>query len=221
MLSRDDKWTHRNKEMRFILAFSLLYILISCANSQDVTYKLVGGSCEGCEAIFEYGDKKLLAVDSLPGFITAETKIKVTGTIFLSDGKTPAKDVILYVYHTNAKGIYPTKGDEEGWAKRHGYIRGWVKTNADGKYSFYSLKPGAYPSRSTPAHIHPTILEPNGKYYWLGSYHFEGDPLLTDEEINPEFPRGGSSGLLILHKKGDLWQGTRDFVLGKNIPDYK
>ncbi|MBL4656517.1 MAG: intradiol ring-cleavage dioxygenase, partial [Flavobacteriales bacterium] len=69
--------------------------------------------------------------------------------------------------------------------------------------------------------IHPTILEPSGKYYWLGSYHFEGDSLLTDNEINPDSPRGGSSGLLTLTKEEDIWVGTRDIILGKNVPDYE
>ena len=160
-------------------------------------------------------------MDTLPDFNDQGLKIKVSGTIYQSDGTTPAKDVILYIYHTDQNGIYATKGRETGWAKLHGYIRGWVKTDRDGKYSFYTLRPGVYPNRTSPAHIHPTILEPSGKYYWLGSYHFEGDSLLTDKEINPDSPRGGSSGLLTLTKEGNIWIGTRDIILGKNIPDYE
>ncbi|MCZ6594640.1 MAG: intradiol ring-cleavage dioxygenase [Bacteroidetes bacterium] len=199
----------------------LSVLLSSCGNSQNpVSMRLVGGPCEGCEAIFEYGNKNLMAIDTLPDFHEEGPKIKVTGTIYHNDGTTPAEDVILYIYHTDQLGIYATKGGETGWAKRHGYIRGWVKTNKDGKYSFYTLKPGVYPSRISPAHIHPTILEPGGKYYWLGSYHFDGDTLLTKNEIAPESPRGGSSGLLFLKMEGDIWVGSRDFILGKNIPDY-
>ena len=117
-------------------------------------------------------------MDTLPDFNDQGMRIKVMGTIYQRDGKTPAKDVILYIYHTDQQGIYATKGDEQGWGKRHGYIRGWIKTGEDGKYAFYTLKPGIYPSRDNPAHIHPIILEPDGKYYWLGSYHFAGDTLL-------------------------------------------
>ncbi len=208
----------------------MLYVLISlicissCTQAQstkEAEARLVGGSCEGCEAVFEFGDKKLSAVDTLPGFNTPGAKLKVTGTIYMPDGKTPAKDVVLYIYHTDQSGVYPTTGAETGWAKRHGYIRGWIKTGSDGTYTFYTLMPGTYPDRSSPAHIHPTILEPNGKYYWLESYHFKGDPLLTQTEIKPASPRGGSTGLLTLRKEGDLLVGNRDFVLGKNVPDYK
>jgi protocatechuate 3,4-dioxygenase beta subunit len=207
------------KEHCMILILSVL--LSSCGNSQNpVSMQLVGGPCEGCDAIFEYGKKNLIAIDTLPDFHEEGPKIKVTGIIYQNDGTTPAEDIILYIYHTDQHGIYATKGGETGWGKRHGYIRGWVKTNKDGKYSFYTLKPGIYPSRTSPAHIHPTILEPNGKYYWLDSYHFEGDTLLTGNEIAPESPRGGSTGLLILKKEDGIWVGTRDFILGKNIPDY-
>ncbi|MTI89539.1 MAG: intradiol ring-cleavage dioxygenase [Balneolaceae bacterium] len=179
---------------------------------------LVGGPCEGCEAVFEYGSRELTNTDTLPGFYKHTPKLKITGTIYENDGKTPAEGVILYVYHTNQKGIYPTTGDEEGWARRHGFIRGWVKTGSDGKYAFYTFKPGSY--SGNPAHIHPTILEPNGKYYWLGSYLFEGDPNITDRQRNQKKPRGGNNSILKLSKKNGLLVGRRDIVLGKNIQGY-
>ena len=67
--------------------------------------KAVGGPWEGCEAIYEYGNKKLLPSDTLPDFESGGEKLKITGTIYQADGKTPAADVILYIYHTNADGI--------------------------------------------------------------------------------------------------------------------
>ena len=181
--------------------------------------RLVGGPCQGCEAVLDFGDRKLSPVDTLPGFKENEPKIKVTGTVYKSDGETPAEGVILFVHQTNREGKYPNHGDEEGWERQYGYIHGWVKTGADGQYTFYTFRPGSY-SRN-PAHIHPIILEPNGKYYWLGSYFFADDPLLTRKQRNPESPRGGSNGVLTLQKEGGIWVGRRDFILGKNIPNYE
>ncbi len=209
---------------RLFTIFLLNIFLVSCSKSQNQarhSSELVGGPCEGCEAVFEYGNRDLNPIDTLPDFGDEGQKIKVTGTIYLNDGKTPADDVILYIYHTDQEGIYPTKGNETGWARRHGYFRGWIKTNDDGKYTFYTLKPGVYPSRLAPAHIHPIILEPDGKYYWIEDYHFEGDSLLSEREINPESPRGGSSGILQLKKENNIWVGTRNIILGKNVPDYE
>jgi len=147
--------------------------------------------------------------------------LKITGTVYQSDGKSSAAGVILYNYHTNQKGVYPIQGDEMGWAKRHGYIRGWVKIDINGGYSFYTLKPGTYPNRTQPAHIHLTILEPDGKYYWLGSHFFEDDSLLTEKEKSPSSAKGGSSGILRLRKENNLFVGKRDIILGFNVPGYE
>jgi protocatechuate 3,4-dioxygenase, beta subunit len=201
----------------------LLFIslsLFACANSQEnFQAKLVGGPCEGCEAIFEYADQNLNAVDTLPGYETATNKLKVSGTIYKPDGKTPATNIILYLYQTNANGLYKAAEGATGWARRHGEIRGWLKTGADGKYSFYTLIPGSYPGNEFAAHIHPTILEPNGRYYYIQDYLFENDPFL--QQGLKENPRGGTDGVLKLEKENGILVGHRDLILGKNIEPYK
>lgn len=206
------------------ILLSLLSLASCTAPSQSdevqPNYRLVGGPCEGCEAVLEYGDRQPGSIDTLPGFQENEKALKISGTIYEQDGTTPAEGVILYLYQTNQEGLYQAAEGATGWARRHGSIRGWVKTDKNGQYTFYALKSGVYPNGSEPAHIHPTILEPNGKYYWLDSYFFAGDSLLAEEEINNEHPRGGSSGILTLMKNNGLWTGTRNFVLGKNIQPY-
>lgn len=206
--------------MQNLVFLFLCLLLISCAHSQENKAHLVGGPCEGCEAVLEYGDEKLNSIDTLPGFEKADKKLKISGTIFKADGKAPAKNIILYIHHTNAEGIYPTKGDEKGWARRHGYIRGWVKTGNDGRYTFYTQVPGSYPTRDTPAHIHPYILEPSGKYYWLESFFFEDDPLLKEGHLEDD-PRGGSSGKVAVASENGILTIERNFILGKNIPGYQ
>ena len=207
-----------------IISISVSFLIFSSiANSQinnEKKYRLVGGACEGCGAVFEFGKEELFPVDTLPDFNNEGEKIQITGTIYQSDGKIPAENVILYIYHTDQDGIYPTKGNEEGWAKRHGYIRGWIKTRSDGKYTFYTLKPGTYPSGSAPAHIHPVILEPDGKYYWIEEFLFNGDPLLSGNDANIKLPRGGDSYVLTLKENDNLFIGERDIILGKNVPGY-
>lgn len=181
--------------------------------------KLVGGPCEGCEAVLDFGDRQLSSVDTLPDFEKNDPKIKVTGTIYESDGVTPAEGVILFVHQTNREGVYPTRGNETGWERSYGYIHTWLKTGADGKYTFYTFRPGTY-GRS-PAHIHPIILEPNGKYYWLEGYFFDDDPRVNSEHVNPDSPRGGSDGVLSLKEENGILVGERDFILGENIPNYE
>ncbi|HYH16203.1 MAG TPA: hypothetical protein VD794_13335 [Flavisolibacter sp.] len=207
-----------------VALFYVITSLTACANSQQQSlpaYRLVGGPCEGCEAIFEYGNKPLNPVDTLPGFADNGTKIKLTGTIYQPDGTTPAAGVVLYIYHTNTAGIYPTRGNETGWGRRHGYIRGWIKTGKDGRYTFYTFKPGQYPNRTDPIHIHATVLEPNGSYYYLHDYHFKDDPSLSEQEASRTSLRGGDNRVLSLQREGNLLVGQSDIVLGKNVPGYE
>lgn len=206
--------------MKKIFLLHMLYLCwwqVSVAQSQA---KLVGGPCEGCEAVFEYGARTLNATDTLPGFDANEPKLLISGTIFQQDGKTPASDVIVYIYHTNRQGIYETKGNEKGWARRHGIYRGWLKTGADGRYQFYAFRPAAYPNGREPEHIHLTVKEPNKNEYYIDSIVFEDDPLLTKEERENMKDRGGS-GIVHLKKHGYLYQGQRNIILGQNIPNYK
>lgn len=206
--------------MRKSLLFLLLFVSISCNGQNNSPDKIVGGPCEGCEAIFEYGKKRVTAIDTLPLFLETEPKLKITGQVFQNDGKSPASEVLVYIYHTNREGIYQTTGDENGWAKRHGFIRGWVKTDSEGKYTFYTFRPAAYPSRDEPEHIHITVKESGKSEYYLDEFVFADDPLLTNErKINLE-NRGGTgivkptieNGMLTIH---------RDLILGKNIPGYE
>jgi protocatechuate 3,4-dioxygenase beta subunit len=206
----------------FQLCFLLvLWLCTSCnAQTKKTTTQLVGGGCEGCEAIFEYRNKKLTSIDTLPKFQNNEPKLKITGTVFKKDGKTPAENVIIYIYHTNRQGIYETKGNETGWAKRHGFIRGWVKTDKDGKYTFYTFRPAAYPGGSEPEHIHITVKEPDKNEYYLDDYLFDDDPILSQNKIAKLNNRGGSGIVKAIQKNGILTI-ERNIILGKNIPNYE
>jgi protocatechuate 3,4-dioxygenase, beta subunit len=210
--------------MKNYLLSSLLIILSTAACSQSsnnvVAENPVGDHCEGCDAVLEFGKRRLNTVDTLPDFNERGQKLLVTGTIYTRDGKTPAKDVILYIYHTNQEGVYATKGNETGWGKRHGYLRSWIKTNADGHYSFYTLRPASYPEGKNPAHIHAVIKEPGLIPYWIDEYLFDDDPFLTDEERNHQQKRGGSGIVKITVGNDGLAIMKRDLVLGLNVPHY-
>ncbi len=200
----------------------LLLSMVSCSAQEQPppTDRPVGGPCEGCEALYEYENSPLDAVDTLPGFETTEPKLKLLGTVFKPDGQTPAPDIILYIYHTNRAGIYETMGTETGWARQHGFIRGWVKTDAKGHYTFYTFRPAPYPNNQEPEHIHLTVKEPGTTAYYLDSFVFDDDPLLTDRERASLDNRGGS-GIVHPTLEEGLFVARRDIVLGRNIPDYE
>ncbi|WP_246206007.1 intradiol ring-cleavage dioxygenase [Fulvivirga aurantia] len=192
-------------------------VQISCGQENSLKQRDVGGPCEGCEALLEYEDKHLNSVDTLPLFEQSSEQIKLTGTIYQPDGKTPASDVIMYIYQTNEAGIYPKKGNETNWASRHGYIRGWIKTDKSGKYTFYTFRPASYPNTTVAQHIHVTVKEPDTNAYYIDEYQFEDDPNYSAR--NKTAQRGGN-GLVALKKQEGLLIAERDIILGKNIPNY-
>jgi protocatechuate 3,4-dioxygenase beta subunit len=210
----------------FLLLFSAIAIM-SCSQSNSqkqmskTADKKVGGNCEGCKVIYEspvpFG--KLNWIDTLPDFNEEGPKLVISGIIYKADGITPAQDVVLYIYHTDQAGKYANRNNEKGNAGNQGYIKGWMKTNEKGQYKFYTLKPASYPGRQIPAHIHPTVKEPNFSDYWIDEYLFDDDTKLTVEERKKQENRGGS-GIISLTEKDGIFYGERNIYLGKNIDGY-
>ena len=146
--------------------------------------------------------------------------LEMQGVVYQVDGKTPAPDVILYVYHTDATGHYaPAPGQSRG--RRHGHLRGWMKTDREGRYRFRTIRPAPYPGRDIPAHIHPIVKEPGKNEYYLDEYVFDDDPLLTREKRSKLENRGGSGIVELSQNPEGVWTGRRDVVLGRNIPGYR
>lgn len=202
-----------------LLFCNVIIVLINSCYAQS---NKVGGPCEGCEAIYEntVPFEQLTAFTKLPGTTWDGKKpLGINGTVYKADGKTPAAGVILYIYHTDETGHYPTKGNEKGWAKRHGYLRGWMRTNEKGEYKFGTMRPAAYPGGTDPAHIHIIVKEPGLNEYYIDDFLFSDDPLLTEERKKKLANRGGS-GIVKLVDVGNMFKGERNIVLGKNIPDY-
>lgn len=136
----------------------------------------------------------------------------ISGTIYLSDGKTPAKNAILSVWQTDAKGYYIEGGGGAG--ELHPRIHGRMKTAADGRYAFRTIKPAQYPSHTSPAHVHGHISAPGYPEYPI-IYYFEGDGLITDKnrsELNNY--RGGTPSIIKLTKDSrGVLIGHRDIIL--------
>ncbi len=167
--------------------------------------------CEWCgaaEAPANISWQTIIAGANEPG-----ERLVVRGKVFKPDGRTPAPDVIIYAYHTNAKGIYPKKGNESGNARRHGYLRGWMKTDSTGRYEFRTIVPAAYPGGTNPQHIHVTVKEPDRDEYWIDDYHFADDPILTPGQRSRLQNRGGSGIIRPARGKDGILEAERNITL--------
>ena len=133
-------------------------------------------------------------------------RMRISGTVYAADGKTPVEGVVIYVYHTNAQGRYDMRPGEHPDAPQF-RLQAWMKTGADGRYEFDTIKPGSYPSGTEPAHIHSALTPPGGEPDWSGDYLFEGDPKIEQRHLRNSSVltlRPGDDGVLV---------GTRDFVI--------
>lgn len=222
--------------MKRIYQFGLFIILInfltSCNgqiknNNQAIPKnttaksKIVGGGCDGCEIMYVGMPTNMKAVDTSAGWTEQGQKLIITGTVYKLDGKTPAPNVIIYYWQTDNNGYYSPKQGMDVKAKKHGHIRGWIKTDENGKYTIYTIRPAPYPNDVLPAHIHFSIKEPDVKNeYYTDEINFDDDKLLIPHfKKYPQENRGGSGVVRIL-LKGDIQIAEHDIILGLNIPNY-
>lgn len=173
---------------------------------------VIGRPCEGCELVFEglpsrFSSSARIARASQPG-----EALVITGTVRDPDG-TPAAGIVVYAYHTDARGVYP-RGDT-----RHGALRGWVRTDEAGQYRFDTIRPGSYPNRRVPQHVHMHLIEPGKATYYIDDIRFEDDPLLDEPERERPRPRGGSGLVKPERDANGVWHVRRDITLRLNVPE--
>ena len=168
-------------------------------------------ACEGCgaaDAPTPLTWEARIAPSGEPG-----TPLVVTGVVYRPDGRTPASGVLVYAYHTNAAGIYPRRGGETGSARQHGYLRGWLRTDARGRYRFTTIRPAPYPGRDAPAHVHLTVTPRGGDERWIDSIVFDDDPLLTPRRRAELRNVGGSGVVRVTRARDGVLSATRNVVL--------
>lgn len=184
------------------------------------TSRRVGGHCEGCEGIYEGMPAELNWETRITAATEPGEPLEASGVVYRRDGRTPAPGIILYVYHTDARGIYAPAPGTTGYARRHGRLRGWMRTNARGEYKFNTIKPASYPNTNIPSHIHPIIKEPDKNEYFIDSWEFEDDPFLTRHERARRKNIGGSGIIRLTKNANGVWLARRDITLGLNVENY-
>ena len=116
---------------------ALLLITWSCESREVATFDgtdlgsepIVGLPCEGCDEVFQDLPDALtwnarIAAPDEPG-----DALQIHGTVRDLDGNA-AQGIIVYAYHTDAKGFYPkdpSTANTQG--SPHGRLRGWAITD--------------------------------------------------------------------------------------------
>lgn len=214
-----------------VFGISLFLILLSCngqtksetpqKQNSDTGTKIIGGSCEDCDLLFVGMPKKISSVSTSAGWTEKGQKLIITGTVFETDGKTPAKNTIVYYWQTDTNGYYSSNATTEEKAKKHGYLRGWIKTGEDGKYTINTIRPAPYPNDVSPAHLHLLIKEPQIEtIYYVDDLMFDDDKLLIPYKKKHPLENRGGSGILRVLIKDDVQIAEHNIILGLNVPNY-
>ena len=188
--------------------------LLAAASPGNPANEPIIGRCEGCEHVFVDKPARLQSVVRLVPLDEPGQKMVLQGTVRTKDGAA-APGIIVYAYQTNAAGIYP-----QG-STRHGSLRAWAVTDATGHYRFDTIRPGSYPSRDTPEHVHMHVIEPGKGTYYIDDLMFTDDPLLPERTRNSVSNRGGPGILSPQRDAQGVWQVQRDITLGLNVPGYR
>ncbi|GAA5236039.1 protocatechuate 3,4-dioxygenase subunit beta [Verticiella sediminum] len=115
-------------------------------------------------------------------------RIIVTGRVTDEDGR-PVRNTLIEIWQANAAGRYVHKVDQHDAPLDPNFLgAGRCMTDDDGRYTFITIKPGAYPwgnhpNAWRPNHIHLSLF---GQYFasrLVTQMYFPGDPLLAYDPI--------------------------------------
>lgn len=137
-------------------------------------------------------------------------RVIVTGRV-LDEGGRPVPYTLIELWQANAAGRYLHRVDQHNAPVDPNFTGcGRVLTDAEGRYRFVTIKPGAYPWRNhhnawRPAHIHFSLFGPAFLTRLVTQMYFPGDPLLPHDPIFNSVPDEKARNRLIA---GFDWETT-------------
>jgi protocatechuate 3,4-dioxygenase beta subunit len=144
-------------------------------------------------------------------------RITVNGRILDSGGR-PIPNTLVEVWQANAAGRYAHDVDRHRAPLDPNFTgAGRCLTDADGGYSFVTIKPGAYPWKNhpnawRPAHVHFSVFGRAFADRLVTQMYFPGDPLFAHDPIFQSVRDPKARELLI--SSLDLEATTPEWALG-------
>ena len=138
-------------------------------------------------------------------------RIVVAGRITDENGR-PVPHTMVEIWQANASGRYQHPGDQHDAPIDANFTgAGRVFTDADGRYSFITVQPGAYPwpnhhNAWRPRHIHFSYFGAGFASRLITQMYFPGDPLLAFDPIFHAVPDQAARGRLVAAFDLDITQ---------------
>ena len=131
-------------------------------------------------------------------------RIIVGGRVLEEDGR-PVPHTLLEIWQCNAAGRYNHVSDVHDAPLDPNFLgAGRAITDAEGRYQFITIRPGAYPWRNhynawRPSHIHFSLFGPAYASRLVTQMYFPGDPLLELDAIYMSLPSVEARARLVAH----------------------
>lgn len=126
------------------------------------------------------GDDNLAVM--APGRVAQGQLIQVRGRVLDEDAR-PVANGVVELWQANAAGRYAHVIDQREAPLDPNFLgNGRTRTDAEGRYAFFTIRPGAYPVPDSgrwwrPPHIHFSVLGPSSLSRVVTQMYFPGDPL--------------------------------------------
>ncbi len=104
------------------------------------------------------------------------TPIVISGVVTDATG-APLPNASVYVYQTDARGYYDPSNPR---ASDNPRLKGYIRTDAQGRYEFRTIRPGSYPGTRNPGHVHYHV-NASGHRERVFEIVFEGDSLIPPQ----------------------------------------
>ena len=129
-------------------------------------------------------------------------RIIVGGRVMDEDGR-PIPDTLIEIWQANAAGRYRHVVDQHPAPLDPNFSgAGRCVADAEGRYAFTTIRPGAYPWRNhpnawRPAHIHLSLFGPSFLTRLVTQMYFPGDPLFPFDPIFNAVPDPAARARLV------------------------
>lgn len=122
--------------------------------------------------------KTLSSVSTIAKDSEAGTPIVIRGQIVEPDGDA-AGSVVVHAYHRDHHGFDFGQGDRALTTWR---LQGWAKTDAEGRFTFHTIRPAPDHLGREGAHVHFTTLSESFGRQWAPKVFFSDDPLVSEDQ---------------------------------------
>jgi len=144
-------------------------------------------------------------------------RIIVSGRVIDEDGR-PLPHALVEIWQANAAGRYFHANDDHPAPLDPNFTgAGRTVTDAEGRYRFLTIKPGAYPWRNhpnawRPAHIHFSLFGHSLESRLVTQMYFPNDPLFPHDPILQSIPDANAQQRLV--SSFDLSLTEAEWALG-------